>query len=189
MLARALFFALVSVAALGCGSSDLHIAGAPPASQYLQTFDGEPSGLDLGEVRLRPDVCKGIDVTPVGRPLDADDFIAFVKSQGLETRVVRARHDLVFVDMLNAGTAGPIRFRVAILGSAGAAGHELHTALLQQGRGTWGLHRSNLAVLAPGGSPDDAVVMASKLRLACWGVFMIAGHDDTFVVPGGYTEL
>lgn len=189
MPARALFFALSAMAALGCGSSDLHIAGAPSASQYLQNFDGEPSGLDLGEVRLRPDVCKGIDLTPVGRPLDADDFVAFARTQGLETRVVRARHDLVFVDLLNAGTAAPVRFRVAVLDSPGAAGNELHTALLQQGRGTWGLHRSNLAVLAPAGSPEDDVVMASKLRLACWGVLMIAGHDDTFVVPGGYTEL
>ena len=192
MLARDLVLALSSVAAVaafGCGSSELHIAGAPPASQYLQDFDGEPSGADLGAVRLKPEVCRGADLTPIARPLDADDFIAFVRSQGLETRVVRARHDLVFVDVLNAGTSAPVRFRVAILGSPGAAGHELHTALLQQGRGTWGLRRGNLAVLAPTGSPDDAVVMASKLRLVCWGVFMIAGHDDTFVVPGGYSEL
>lgn len=189
MSARALVLALVSVVVLGCGSSDLHIAGAPPASQYLVSFEGEPSGAELGAVRLKPEVCRGIDLKPVGRPLDADDFVAFAKTQGLETRLVRARQDLVFVDVLNAGTAAPVRFRVAILGTAGGAGHELHTALLQQGRGTWGLHRSNLAVLAPNASPDDAVVMASKLRFACWGVLMIAGHDDTFVVPGGYTEL
>ncbi|MBX3196947.1 MAG: hypothetical protein KF894_02220 [Labilithrix sp.] len=188
MLARAVF-ALSSIAACGCGSSDLAIAGAPAASHYLQSFEGEPSGVELGEVRLRPDVCKGLELAPAGRPLDADDFVAFAKSQGLETRMVRARHDLVFVDVLNAGTKVPVRFRVAILDTSGAAGNELHTALLQQGRGTWGLQRSNLAVLAPMTSPEDAVVMASKLRLACWGVFMIAGHDDTFVIPGGYTEL
>ena len=190
MLARDFaVLALSSIAASGCGSSALHIAGARAASEYLESFDGEPSGVKLGAVRLRPEVCRGIDLRPAGRPLDADDFIAFTKTQGLETRVVRARHHLVFVDVLNAGTAAPVRFRVAVLGSPGAAGNELHTALLQQGQGTWGLHRSNLAVLAPTASDEDAVVMAGKLRLACWGAFMIAGHDDTYVVPGGYTEL
>ena len=163
--------------------------GAPSASHYLENFDGKPSGVDLGEVRFRPEVCRGIDVSPVGRPLEADDFVSFLKSQGLDTRVMRARHDLVLVDVINAGTPVPVRFRVAVLGSTGAAGHELHTALLQKGQGTWGIQRSNLAVLAPTASANDAVVMAGKLRLACWGVFMIAGSDDTFVVPGGYTEL
>lgn len=182
-------FVVVGTAMIGCGSSALHIEGAPPASNYLQTMDGKPSGFTLGKVRFRPEVCSGLSLHPVGRPLDADDFIAFLHAQGLKTREIRARHDLVFVDILDAGTAAPVRFRVAVLSSPGAAGNELHTALLQQGRGTWGLHRGNLAVLAPRGSPEDAIVMASKLRLACWGVFMIAGYDDTYVVPGGYTEL
>ena len=38
-------------------------------------------------------------------------------------------------------------------------------------------------------TPDDAVVLAGKLHLACWGTLMIAGHDDSYVIPGGYTEL
>lgn len=184
-----LVFALGSVAAFGCGASDLRIAEAKPASHYVQSFDGEASGVTLGAVRFRPDVCRGVDLAPVGRPLDADDFAAFIRARGRRTRIVRARHDLVFVDVLDAGTAAPVRFRVAVLGSSGAAGQELHAALLQRGRGTWGLHRKNLAVLAPAGALEDAVVLAGELRLACWGVFMIAGHDDTFVVPGGYTEL
>jgi hypothetical protein len=183
--------ALAALAALlaACGMSDLHIAGAPPASQYLVAFDGTPSGASLGEVRFSPDVCDHANLRPVDRPLDVDDFLAFVKAQGLETRVVRARSDLVFVDVLNAGTPAPVRFRVAILDTAGAAGHELHGALLQHGEGSWGLHRGNLAVLAPEAPADDAVVFAAKLHLACWGTLMIAGHDDTYVVPGGYTEL
>jgi len=180
---------LFVLACAGCGASDLHISGAPPASQYVVSFSGEPSGASLGEVRLAQDVCKGVDLKPVGRPLDADAFEAFVKAQGLETRTIRARADLVFVDVVNAGTSAPVRFRVAVLDTAGAAGHELHGALLQHGEGSWGLQRGNLAVLAPTGSIDDIVVMASKLRLACWGTLMIAGHDDTYVVPGGYTEL
>jgi hypothetical protein len=187
-MVRNSILALVSASALACGSSELHVAGAS-SSQFVQTFDGRPSSAELGSVRLRPEVCRGVDVRPPGRPLDADDFVAFAKSQGLDARVVQARQDLVFVDIANAGTAAPIRFRVAVTQSAGAAGHELHTALLQHGEGTWGLQRSNLAVLAPPAPADDIVVLAAKARLACWGVRMIAGHDDTFVVPGGYTEL
>lgn len=188
-LAIALRSTLWALSMVACGTSDLHIPGAPPSSSFLQSFDGKPASASLGEVRLRPEVCQGMDVRPPGRPLDADDFVSFLKSQGLETRITRARHDLVLVDVLNAGTPAPVRFRVAVLDTPGAAGNELHTALLQRGRGTWGLHRSNLAVLAPPAPADDVVVMAAKFRLACWGVLMIAGHDDTFVVPGGYTEL
>jgi hypothetical protein len=175
--------------ALGCGGSALGIAGAPPPSTYVESFDGRPSDVELGQVRLRREVCRDVDLHPVGRPIDVDDFVAFLKGQNVETRLIRARQDLVFVELVNAGTAAPVRFRVAILPSAAAAGHELHTALLQHGRGAWGLHRGNLAVLGPPGSPDEVVVMAGRFHLACWGVLMIAGHDDTFVVPGGYTEL
>ena len=178
-----------ALSAVGCGSSALHIEGSPPASEYVMTFDGEESSASLGSVRLRADVCKGIDTKPAAHALDESDFLDFVKTQNLETRIVRARSDLVFVDVMNAGTSEPVRFRVAILGTPGAAGHELHTALLQHGEGTWGLHRSNLAVLAPVASPDDAVILAGKLHLACWGTLMIAGHDDNYVIPGGYTEL
>jgi hypothetical protein len=175
---------------LGCGGSELRMSSAPPPSTYVESFDGKPTDdVDLGRVRLRPDACRDIDLRPVERPLDSDDFVAFLKGQGAETRIVRARQDLVFVELLNAGTAAPIRFRVAVLSSPAAAGNELHTALLQHGKGTWGLHRGNLAVLGPQGTPDDIVVMAGRFHLACWGVLMIAGHDDTFVVPGGYTEL
>ena len=150
---------------------------------------GKPSNAALGHVRLKPDVCRDIPHEPIGKPLEADDFVAFLKTQNVEPRVTRARADLVFVDVSNAGTEGPLRFRIASTTSTAAAGHELHAALLQRGPGTWGLHRSNLAVLAPPASADDAVVLAAKLHLACWGVLMIAGDDDTFVVPGGYTEL
>jgi hypothetical protein len=175
--------------AAGCGSSDLKVSGAPPSSTYVETFAGESSDAELGRVRFRPEVCRGIDTRPAGRVLEADDLVTFLRRQGVETRLVRVRSDLVFVDALNAGTPAPIRFRVAVLDAPGAAGHELHTALLQHGSGAWGVQRSNLAVLAPGGSADDVVAFAGKLKLPCWGVFMMAGHDDTFVVPGGYTEL
>lgn len=189
MIGQSAKFAIVAAFALGCGASDLHIAGAPPASTYVEDFARRPTSPSLGEMRLRPEVCSGLDTRPVARPLDVEDFATFARAQGLQTRIVSARPDLVFVDVTNGGTSAPVRFRVAALDSAGGAAHELHVALLQHGGGTWGLQRGNLAVLAPSASVDDAVVAAAKWRLACWGVLMIAGHDDTFVVPGGYTEL
>ena len=54
---------------------------------------------------------------------------------------------------------------------------------------SWGVHRSNLAVLGPAGDPSDTITFAAVTKLACWGVFTIAETDDAFVVPGGYTEL
>ncbi|MBX3231397.1 MAG: hypothetical protein KF837_28995 [Labilithrix sp.] len=180
---------LVLASVAGCGGAEMRVKDGPPAYEYLVDFEGKPSNADLGHVRLKPEVCQGLSTAPVGKPLEPDDFIAFLKAQNVEPRVTRARVDLVFVDVASAGTEEPVRFRIASTTSAGAAGRELHTALLQRGPGTWGLHRSNLAVLAPPAHPDDAVVVASKLRLPCWGVLMIAGQDDTYVVPGGYTEL
>jgi len=180
---------LVLVLVAACGSAEMRVQGAPTTSEYLVDFEGKPTNASLGHMRLKPEVCRDIPHEPAGKPLEPEDFIAFLKSQNIEARVTRARGDLVFVDITSAGTEEPVRFRIASTTSAGAAGHELHTALLQRGPGTWGLHRSNLAVLAPQASADDAVYLAAKLRLACWGVLMIAGDDDTFVVPGGYTEL
>jgi hypothetical protein len=179
----------MATASLGCGSSNLHVSGGGEANAYVQTFSGEPSDVRLGHVRLKPDSCAGSDLTPVYRPLDADDFVKVLREQKIDVDVTRARADLVFVDAKNVGTAAPIRFRVAVLDTAGAAGHELHEALLEHGEGAWGVHRANLAVLAPNGPADDAVVLAVKTKLACWGVLTIAGHDDTFVIAGGYTEL
>ncbi len=186
--ARGLTLGLVALAN-GCGSADLHVAGAPPAAHYIESFAGQEASVTLGQVRLKPEVCKDIDTKPAGRPLDAEAFTSFVREQGLEMKTSVARHDLVFVDLTNAGTSAPVRFRVAVLDTPGAAGSELHRALLQHGEGTWGVHRGNLAVLAPRASVDDAIVLAAKTKLACWGTLMIAGRDDTFVVPGGYYEL
>ena len=81
-----------------------------------------------------------------------------------------------------------MRLRVAILPDAPAAGRDLHEAILQHGTGSWGVHRGNLAVLAPIGDPDEIVSFAAKTKLACWGVLTLAGRDDSFVTPGGYFE-
>jgi hypothetical protein len=121
--------------------------------------------------------------------LDEGSLMRFLQARGYELRRVRARSDLVYVDVMNSGGQQPVRLRVAVLPNAQAAGRDLHEALLEHGPGSWGVHRSNLAVLAPIGSPEQVVAFATKTQLACWGVLTTAGRDDTFVITGGYTEL
>lgn len=173
------------VCALGCGSSNPAI--------YLHTSDDGSSRTEgtLTEVlRIKPDTCDGIsEMHPEYTPLDEGALVRFLEGRGYQTRQTRARADLVFVDVVNAGGKRPVRLRVAILPSSFAAGRELHEAILDHGPGSWGVHRSNLAVLAPIGDTDEVVGFAIKTKLACWGVLTVAGLDDTFVVAGGYTEL
>lgn len=180
--------AFAPLLALGC-SSALHVPGAASGSSYVMAPDGSESSVAPGSVRLRPAVCDKIDLKQDERALDETDFARFLESQGWKVRIVHARADLAYVDILDTGSSAPIRFRVAVLPNAGAAGRDLHVALLQHGQGTWGVHRSNLAVLAPQGSYDDIVACAARTRIACWGVLTLAGLDDTYVIPGGYTEL
>jgi len=113
--------------------------------------------------------------------------VTFLSAHGFQSQTVRARSDLLYVDVTNAADH-PVRMRVAILPNAPAAGRDLHEAILQHGTGSWGVHRGNLAVLAPIGDPDEIVSFAAKTKLACWGVLTLAGRDDTFVTPGGYFE-
>jgi hypothetical protein len=92
----------------------------------------------------------------------------------------------VFVNVPGISEAVPLR--VAVLPNADEAGRALHEAVLQRGPGSWGVHRSNVAVLGPAGSNADDVAFAATTKLACWGTFTIAGTDDAFVIPGGYAE-
>ena len=73
--------------------------------------------------------------------------------------------------------------------NADEAGRELAEAIAQHGPGSWGVHRSNIAVLGPLGDTDHDLAFAARVKLVCWGVFTIAGQDDTVVIPGGYREL
>ena len=82
-----------------------------------------------------------------------------------------------------------MRLRVAILPNAAAAGEELHRGALEHGSGAWGVHRSNLAVLAPAGHPNDILAFAIRTKLACWGVLTVIDGSEAKVVPGGYREL
>ena len=138
---------------------------------------------------LQPAVCSGIDLQPASTALDEMSLINFLKAQGVPTRIERARADLVYVEVqLNAQKW--VRLRVAVLGSPMLAGRELHDAMLQHKEGSWGVHRSNLAVLGPVEKIDDTIAFAQKTKLACWGVLTIAASaDEAVVVPGGYREL
>ena len=144
----------------------------------------------LGEARLRPEVCSGVQENkPDQTRLDENAVAAFLQRQGYQTSIIRARADLVYIDVTNAGGDKPVRLRVAVLEDARAAGADLHKAILDHGDGSWGVHRSNLAVLGPIGSVDQILQFAGKTKLACWGVLTVAGRDDDFVIPGGYMEF
>jgi hypothetical protein len=177
-----------SLAACSAETGNLRLTSGGSASSYVEGFSGG-SADNPSAMRFKPSVCDQVDVHPEYKTLDESALLAFLKQQGLETRVTRARGDLVYVDVTNGGTTEPVRLRVAILKNAPDAGRELHEAVLQHGPGSWGVHRANLAVLGPIGGIDDTITFAVKTKLACWGVMTMAGRDDTFVVPGAYMEL
>jgi len=188
-----LLAALVTTGALtvlpSCGGSQLQATGAVSMGTGGGSAEANVDGtISPGYMRLKPAACQGEPLKPDYSPLNEGALVRFLTAHGYESRTVRARSDLVYVDVMNAGDH-PVRLRVAILNDAPAAGTELHEAILQHGPGSWGVHRSNLAVLAPIGDPDEVVTFAVKTKLACWGVLTMAGLDDTFVVPGGYFEL
>ena len=178
-----LFIAACVVA--GCGASRLPtVRGVEPEQQVA---DGR---LVLGDMRLLPSVCTGVDTKPDYTTLDESTIVAFLKARGLPARIERARADLVYVEVqVNPETDEWVRLRVAMLPTPEQAGRELHDAILQHGPGSWGIHRSNLAVLGPVGSVPDIVAFVGKTKLSCWGVLTVGGRDDDFVVPGNYREL
>lgn len=178
-------------ASIACAALVLGCGGGPKIA-YLTTPGGASKYAEgsLPTMRLTPNVCQGVaEMKPEYTVLDESSLMRFLQARGYELRRTRARSDLVYVDVLNGGGDQPVRLRVAVLPSAQGAGRELHEAILDHGPGAWGVHRSNLAVLAPIGSPAQVAAFAGKSQLACWGVLTMAGLDDSFVIPGGYTEL
>lgn len=193
--------ALVSLALLasGCGGASASTSAStgptgPTAMSAVYLEDTGDSSAYLegssspGSMRLKPALCDGMkELRPEYKILTEDALIEFLQAQGYESKKTRARSDLVYVNATKDGVTTMLR--VAILPTAQDAGRDLHEAILEHGKGSWGVHRSNLAVLAPIGSPSEIVAFAGKSKLACWGVLTLAGRDDSFVVPGGYTEL
>jgi hypothetical protein len=156
---------------------------------YVREWSGGPPSSSLDSIRFRPGLCDADELRPEYGRLDETSLTRFLERQHLDARIERPRADLLYVNIAGAGAERPVRLRVAILANADEAGRELHQGILQHGPGSWGVHRSNLAVLGPVGSAGDDIAFAGVTKLACWGVFTIAGTDDAFVVPGGYTEL
>lgn len=150
--------------------------------------EAEPS-LTLGEFKIRPEVCNGIDTHPVVQKLAPDDLSRFLAAQGAGSITPKqARTNLYWFDF-PARDGSFVRLRLAVLDDAHLAARDLHDSLLQHGPGWWGVRRSNLAVLAPKASLREALAFAIKHKLVCWGMFTYTGNDDAYVVPGPYAEL
>jgi hypothetical protein len=176
---------------VGCSSAMYHVTDRSDVKAYVvKSPAGSGTGADdPAALRFKPGLCDAQELRPDGRQLGEGNLIEFLGRQQLDVRIERPRSDLIYLVVSGAGTDVPVRLRVAVLKNADEAGSELHNALLQQGPGAWGVRRSNLAVLGPIGSLDDDLTFAAKTRLSCWGMFMTAGRDDTYAVPGGYREL
>jgi hypothetical protein len=173
----------------GCSAPTFRMNDGSDVKAYVIGRQGGAPGSVPGEVRFKAGQCEGSDLRPDGRLLNEGNIIEFLNRQQLDVRIERPRSDLIYLVVTGAGTDGPVRLRVAVLKSADEAGVELNQAILQHGPGAWGVRRSNLAVLGPIGSLDDDLTFAAKTKLSCWGMFMTAGRDDSYVVPGGYREL
>jgi hypothetical protein len=168
--------ALWALSLVACSSPVLQVTDGSDVNAFVKTRSGGAPG-------SHPD---GL---PESKKLDEGNLIEFLARQQLDVRVERPRSDLIYLNVTGAGTQSPVRLRVAILKSADEAGRELHEAILQHGPGSWGVRRANLAVLGPIGSLQDDLTFAAKTKLSCWGMFMTAGRDDTYAVPGAYREL
>ncbi len=141
-----------------------------------------------GTLRMKAAACTGVSLRPETEMLSAETVVAFLSAHGVTPHAVNERPDLVYLDVPSE-SGRTVRLRVAVLASGAKAGEELSQALAQQGSGAWGVHRANLAVLAPAGHVDDIIAFATKTKLACWGVLTLQQGDDAIVVPGGYLEF
>ena len=138
-----------------------------------------------GQIVLKPEACSGVDLTPDVAHLDEKSLVDFLHKQNIDVTLDRARADLVYADVRTGGVSA--RLRIAVLPNTQTAGEELHGAIAQQG--AWGVHRSNLAVLAPAGSTTNVLAFALRTKLACWGVLTVMDGSEAAVIPGGYREL
>jgi hypothetical protein len=175
--------------AAACSSPMLRVNDGSDVRAFATARAGSIPDTAQDGVRFKPEICNGEDLRPDGKLLDEGHLIQFLSKQQYDVRVERPRSDLIYLNVTGAGTENPVRLRVAILKSSDEAGRELHEAILQHGPGSWGVRRSNLAVLGPIGSLQDDLTFAAKTKLSCWGMFMTAGRDDTYSVPGAYREL
>lgn len=149
--------------------------------------DTGDSATRLSRLRVKEDTCGGYDLAPEQKTLTIQALKSHLKTAGIDYSVEIERDDLHLFDISSGESKA--RLRVAVLPDRRQAGRHLHQALLEHGRGYWGVHRGNIAVLGPQASAKNAVQFATSTGLACWGVLTIAGRDDSFAIPGGYFEL
>lgn len=188
VLRRLSFLGVVALAACAPTSPATRVGSINLRDSFEGTQGGAPT-FEPNRYRLKPSVCEGQDTAPVlDKILDERSLLEHLAAAKLQVKVQRARADLIYIDVLDAGTQAPVRLRLATLKSREAAGRELHEAIQQHGRGSFGFHRGNLALLAPVAPTEDALAFAIRTRLACWGVLTIAAADDDYVVAGGYAE-
>jgi len=180
-----------------CGASGLSGCAGLRGDEYGASTDfsahvyarGGPRGDAVAGLMLRSEVCDGEDLRAAHETLDETALVRFLEGHGGVGEVERPRSDLAYVTLPAAPGKKGLRLRVAVLANADDAGRELATAIAQHGPGSWGVHRSNLAVLGPIQDPADVIELASTTKLACWGVLTLASGADVYVVPGGYREL
>lgn|SRR5688572_15136412 len=189
-LAERGLLAVTAALILGCsgrGGAAISTKSASAGGSLTTPAREKGGGPKLGGARLSPKICDGVSLKPETRALNVEDLDKHLRSLGLTPKTQRERENLHLLDVTVGGKT--VRLRVATLDTPREAGRDLHVALLEHGNGYWGVHRSNLAVLATPGpdKPDGDFALATKLP--CWGVFTTAGRDDTFVIPGGYFEL
>jgi len=154
---------------------------------------GPADRAELRQSRLRPEVCEGYDLRPDYAVLTEASLIRFLHDQRLDVQVqhqaVEAQNpDLNYLFVSIPGVSQPVSLRVATLPSADEAGRALSDAIAKRGTGSWGVHRSNLAVLGPSGLAAADVTVAAASKLACWGTLTMDDGGDAVVIPGGYSE-
>lgn len=171
-----------------CAARELELVDGSAWKRHVEGDVGR-SQMRLSELRFRESVCEGLDLTPSYQPLSDAHLVQFFEARGLSVSVERQRADLAYVVVDGGSTRQPARLRVAILADPHQAGLELSRAIAEHGKGSWGVHRSNLAVLGPIGSAQHDLSFAAETQLVCWGVFTIMGKHGPLAVPGGYREL
>lgn len=183
---------LIAVSTFGCLGRPSGISYPDievDTDDFTETPEGESDPwLKFNRYRFTETTCKDANLSPVTATLAPKDFTNYVKAQGLEFTLRKARTDLYFYDVPD-GDGGIMRLRLAILGTPEAAAKYLHASLLEHGPGWWGLRRSNLAVLAPKASLRTLTKFVAKYHLHCFGMVATVGADDVYVISGPYAQL
>lgn len=184
---RVLLITLIGLSS-GCASNAAFTVADDDWRSYVQAR-GENASAAPSSLSFKPGLCDGEELRQEFAKLDDQSLLNFLARQGLELRLERQRADLAYAYVSGAGVTSTLRLRVATLASADAAGTELADAIAQHGKGSWGVHRSNLALLGPVGHEEDVIAFLGRSKLACWGVPTYGDGHDVWVIPGAYVEL